>query len=117
MSLPVGLMNIFVLKSRVVSDFAGGLAGFRDKLQCFAEDEYLFRMGAMSGQGFQEILDELVAGGLDPDKDLAMAEGMYGPTLHAPGILFSNYSPESLIGGWVARAEAEPASPDILAQA
>ena len=82
MSLPVGLMNIFVLKSRVEADFVGGLEGFRDKLQCFAEDDFLFRMGAMSGQDFQEIMDELVAGGLDPDKDLAMAEGMYGPSQH-----------------------------------
>lgn len=117
MSLPVGLMNIFVLKSRVEARFVGGLEGFREQLQHYAEDDFLFRMGAMSGQDFAEIVDALVEGGLDPDKDLATAEGMHGPGQQCPGIIFTDMSPESLIGGWVARAEAEPVSPDILGNA
>ncbi len=117
MSLPVGLMNIFVLKSRVEARFVGGLEGFREQLQHYAEDDFLFRMGAMSGQDFQEILHKLSSGGLDPDQDLAMAEAMHGPTQHTPGIVFNQFAPDALIGGWVARAEAEPSSPDILARA
>ncbi len=117
MSLPVGLMSIFVLKSRVEARFAGGLQGFRETLQYFDEDDYLFRLGAMSGQDFQEVLDALIAGGLDPDQDVAMAEAMHGPTQQCPGIVFTRFAPDNLIGGWVARAEAEPVSPDVLAHA
>ena len=117
MSLPVGLMSIFVLKSRVEACFVGGLEGFRERLKYLDEDEFLFRLGAMSGQDFQGTLDALIAGGLDPDQDLAMAEAMHGPTQQCPGIVFKQFAPGSLIGGWVARAEAEPSSPDILAHA
>ncbi len=88
MTLPVGLMNIFVLKERVRERIADGLDGFRNTFPHCAEDEHLFKLGAMSGGDLQALVDKLAKAGLDPEKDLAIAEGMHGPWQHSEGIAF-----------------------------
>ena len=108
MTLPVGLMNIFVLKDRVRERIADGLDGFRKTFPHCAEDEHLFKLGAMSGGDLQELVDALAKAGLDPEKDLAIAEGMHGPWQHSEGIAFrAEGDPDAYFRPWFAYAEKE----------
>jgi len=108
MTLPVGLMNIFVLKDRVRENFADGLDGFRKTFPYCGDDDYLFKLGAMSGGDLQELVDDLARAGLDPEKDLAIAEGMHGPWQHSEGIAFrAEGDPDAYFRPWFAYAEKE----------
>lgn len=109
MTLPVGLMSLFVRKDVVETQYENGAAGFRERYPSTREDEHLFSLGAMSGGDLQLLIDELREAGLDPAGQIAIAEAFSGPCERCPGIAFDHVEPEALVGGWVARASCEPA--------
>ena len=117
MTITVGLMSLFVLKSDIEAQYPGGLEGFGRAYPFHGEDDYLIVLGSMSGGEMQEFIDELRIAGLYPERQVAIAEAFGGPSEICPGIVFEDLAPEDPFGGWIARAAIEPESPKIRGQA
>ena len=113
MTIAVGLMSLFVLKSDIEAQYPGGLEGFRQAYPFHGEDDYLIVLGSMSGGEMQEFIDELRIAGIHPERQIAIAEAFGGPSEICPGIVFEDLAPENPFGGWIARASSEPESKKI----
>lgn len=112
MSVRITFLSAIIKKSAVKKRYEGGEEQFRADFPYAAEDRHLFLVASMSGGEFDEILERLVAAGLDPENSFALGEIHQGEIQSCPDIVF-----EKVSGGtfprWDARLVRD--EPEVMA--
>lgn len=101
--IPIRQMTLLIKKSCLAQCYPGGVAGFLATHHA-REYEHLVRYVSMSSGEIQQVLDGLIAVGVDISQACAIAEYSIGPVASCPGIDFYTTSmPNARMSVWEAR--------------
>ena len=101
--IPIRQMTLLIKKSCLAQCYPGGVAGFLATHHA-REYEHLVRYVSMSSGEIQQVLDGLIAVGVDISQACAIAEYSIGPVASCPGIDFYTTSmPNARMPAWEAR--------------
>ena len=101
--IPIRQMTLLIKKSCLAQSYPGGVAGFL-ATHLAREYEHLVRYISMSSGEIQQVVDGLIAVGVDINQACAIAEYSTGPVMSCPGIDFYTTSmPNARVPAWEAR--------------
>lgn len=101
--IPIRQMTLLIKKSCLAQSYPRGVAGFLATHRA-REYEHLVRYVSMSSGEIQQVLDGLIAVGVDISQACAIADYSIGPVASCPGIDFYTTSmPNARMPAWEAR--------------
>lgn len=113
MSVRVVFLSAIIKKSAVKRLYAGGSEQFKIDYPHAGEDKHLFIVACMSGGEFDELIEELISGGLDPDSSFAIGEVNQGEVKACSDIKFEQVS-GGMFPRWDARLLRD--EPEVMAR-